>query len=329
MTRLPTHVLFLLVISGCAGKYIRPTTTEKIDTTPNRLERGAYLVNTAMSCGTCHTTKVDKKNFLSGESTEMVMAGNLLDLPAQGWKAWIPNITPDVETGIGSWTDDQIIRSIRDGIGKDEHLFFPMMPFSSYTNLSDEDARSIVAYLRSIPPVKNPRPIKENKFGFFMEFMINRGVAHHKPTGSVPQPDKNDKIKYGEYVLNAGHCSECHSSTGMGFIPKGEKGYMAGYEKADEILEPFIGKVYMRNLTPDVETGLGKYSAEQIKNALRTGKRLDGKPMAPPMSMFIPHVSGLVDEDMDALVAYMKSIPAFKKKIPERALQPEFEKTLN
>jgi mono/diheme cytochrome c family protein len=277
---------------ACTGKYIRPTTTEKIDPTPERLERGSYLVNNVMSCGACHTTKIDKKNFLSGESTDSVLGGNYVELEKQGWKLWIPNITPDVETGIGSWTDDQIMRAIRDGIRNDDKLLFPMMPFGSYQHLSDEDARSVVVYLRSVPPVKNKRPIEENEFGFFMEFMINRGLAHHKPVSNVPPPDKNDKLKYGEYILNAGHCVDCHSSEGGPPILKGEKGYLSGHDEPDEIIEPLIGKVYMRNLTSDAETGLGKYSAEQIKQALKTGKRLDGKPMAPPMTLFIPWLSG-------------------------------------
>jgi mono/diheme cytochrome c family protein len=318
----------LTLAAGCTGKYIRPTTTEKVDPTAERLERGSYLVNTAMSCGACHTTKVDEKNFMSGERTDMVLAGNYVRLEKQGWEIWISNITPDVETGIGSWTDDQIMRAIRDGIGKHDNLLFPMMPFGSYKHLSDEDVRAVVAYLRSIPAVKHKKPIEENEFGFFMEFLINRGVAHHKPVTNVPPPNKANQLEYGEYILNLGHCVDCHSSTGAAPIEKGEKGYMSGHDEPDEIMIPFIGKVYMRNLTSDMETGLGKYSAEQIKQSLKTGHLLDGKPMAAPMNMFIPHISGLTDEDMDALVAYIKSIPPFKKKIPDRQLKPEYEKTL-
>ncbi len=259
----------------------------------------------------------------------MVLAGNYLDLPAQGWKAWIPNTTPDVETGTGAWTDDQIIRAMRDGIGKNDNLLFPIMPFDSYQNMSDEDVRAIVAYLRTIPPVRNPRPIKKNQFGFIMDFLLNRGVAHHVPVVHVSPPDKNDKVKYGQYVLNLGHCAECHSTNGMGAVAFGKPGYLSGFQEPDEILLPFIGKVYMRNLTPDVETGLGKYSAEQIKQAIKTGKRLDGKTMAPPMSMFIPHFSGIAEEDLDALVVFLKAIPAVVKKIPEREFLTEFEKTLH
>jgi cytochrome c553 len=321
----PATLLLLLASGACTGKYIRPTTNEVVQATPERLTRGSYLVNQAMGCGTCHTTKVGG-TFLGGERTDRFLAGNDVEMPSYGFKFWIPNITPDKETGIGAWTDDQIMRAIRDGIGRDEHLLFPMMPFNSYQHVSDEDLRAIVAFLRSVPPVKAERKIKENEFGFLAEFFINRGIAHHLPAKSVAPPDKSNQVKYGEYVMRLGHCWECHSHSGMGATDVGEKGFLSGSEDADEL--PGVGKVYMRNLTPDPETGLGKYSADQIKQAIRTGHRLDGKPMAPPMSMFIPHFSGIADEDLDALVAFIKSIPPVKKKIPDRKLDPAFEKTL-
>jgi mono/diheme cytochrome c family protein len=316
-------VLVAVLVPACTGKYVRPTTQERVQSTPERLERGGYLVNQAMSCGACHTTR--QGNFLlTGERTDMYLAGQAIEF--QGFKFWMPNLTSDVETGLGGWSDDEIMRAVRDGIGKDGHLMFPMMPFTSYQHVSDEDMRAIVAYLRSVPPVKNKRTPEENDFGFFVEFFINRGMMAHKPARDVPQPNKQDKLKYGEYVMRLGHCWECHSGTPESPKDVGEEGFLSGSDEADEL--PGVGKVYMRNLTPDPETGLGKYSADQIKQALRSGHRLDGKPMAPPMSFFIPHISGLTDEDLDALVAFLKSVPAYKKKIPDRQLEPGFEKTL-
>jgi mono/diheme cytochrome c family protein len=318
--------LMISAAAGCTGRYIRATTPEKVQSTPERVERGGYLVNQAMSCGGCHTTR--DGNFLTGgERADMYLGGMAVAFPKQGFKFWTPNLTPDVETGLGGWSDDEIMRAIRDGIGKDGHLMFPMMPFSSYQHVSDEDLRAIVSYLRSVPPVQNRRTIAENEYGLFNGFFIDRGIMHHPPARDVPQPSRSDKVKYGEYVMRLGHCWECHSATGTGPRDLGEMGFLSGWAQADEL--PGVGKVYMRNLTPDPETGLGKYSAAQIKQALRAGKRLDGKPMASPMSLFTPHLSGLTDDDMDALVGFLKSIPACKNKIPERELWPEYEKTLS
>jgi cytochrome c553 len=310
---------------GCTGKYIRDTSNEIVQSTPERVARGSYLVNQAMSCGACHTTH-EGGTLLGGERTDMYLAGNNVDFPKDGFKFWIPNLTPDVETGLGGWSDDEIMRAVRDGIGKDGHLMFPLMPFSSYQHVSDEDLRAIVAYLRSVPAVKNKRAIATNDFGFFVGFFINRGLVHHTPARDVPPPNRGDQLKYGEYVMRLGHCWECHSGSGMGPRDVGEKGFLSGWDHAQEF--EGVGKVYFRNLTPDRETGLGKYSAAQIKQALRDGKRLDGKPMAVPMSLFIPHLSGMTDEDLDALVAYIRSVPPYANKIPERALEPAYEKSL-
>jgi mono/diheme cytochrome c family protein len=316
--------LLVLVASACSGKYVRPTTQERVTASAERLARGSYLVNQAMSCGACHTTHAGDF-VLTGERADRYLAGNAFEFKDEGIKLWIPNITTDVETGLGGWSDDEIMRAIRDGVGKDGHLMFPLMPFSSYRHVSDEDLRAIVAYLRSVPPLKNPRPFK-NELGFFLGFLVNRGVMHQEPARNVPEPDRRDKVKYGEYVMRLGHCWECHSRTSRAPRDVGEEGFLSGWNEPDEL--PGVGKVYMRNLTPDPETGLGKYSAAQIERALREGRRLDGKRFAPPMSLFTPHLSGLSQEDMEALVAYLRSVPPVENAIPERALLPAYEKTL-
>jgi mono/diheme cytochrome c family protein len=313
---------------GCTGQYIRATSAESVQSTPERMERGGYLVNQAMSCGACHTTR-ERGAVTGGERADMYLAGNDFELPSAGFKFWIPNLTSDVETGLGAWSDDEIMRAIRDGVGKDGHFMFPVMPFSSYAHVSDEDLRAIVAYLRAAPPVKHARTTARNQFGFFFELLVNRGAIQHLPAHDVPPPVRadKDKLAYGEYVMRLGHCWECHSATGSGPRDVGESGFLSGWDEVQEF--PGVGKVYFRNLTPDPETGLGKYSAEQIKQALRTGRRLDGKVMAVPMSLFIPHLSGLSEEDMGALVAYLKSVPPYVNRIPERALLPAYEKTLS
>jgi len=326
---LPSALVFVTVVaSGCTAKYIRATTNENVTSTPERIARGGYLVNQAMACGACHTPR-EGGALLGGERADRYLAGNAFELPSEGLALWIPNLTPDVETGLGGWSDDEIMRAIRDGVGRDGHLFFPMMPFSSYAHLADEDLRSIVAYLRSVPPLENPRTIAKNRVGVFVGFLVNRGVMAHVPARDVPPPPRpeQDQVKYGEYVMRLGHCWECHSATGSGPRDLGEEGFFAGWDEAQTF--PGVGKIYFRNLTPDRQTGLGKYTREQLKQALRAGKRLDGKPWAAPMSFFAPHLSGLSDEDLDALVAFMKSVPPYANEIPERVLEPAYQKWLS
>jgi mono/diheme cytochrome c family protein len=317
-----TALAALLAASiGCTGKYVRPTTAEKFATNPEAVARGGYLVNQVAACGGCHTMHVNG-SFVEGERTDVYLAGGMLiDDDGYGLKVAIPNITPDVQTGIGGWTDDQVLRAIRDGVRADDQLLMPPMPFGSYARMSDLDARAVVAYLRSIPPVKNAVDRSHNHFAFGVRFAKSMGFIHHKPVANVQAPPASDKVKYGEYLAHGiASCHDCHSLTTKG---PSDGNLFAGSGTPME--DPAWGKVYPRNLTPDKETGLGNYTAEQIKQSLRTGKRLDGKLMAPPMSMFIPHFSGMTDEDLDAIVAYLQSLPVKKNRIPPRELTPALQ----
>jgi mono/diheme cytochrome c family protein len=315
----------LVAAAGCTGKSIRPTTAEKFAADPDAVARGGYIVNQVAACGACHTPHVNG-SFVEGERADAYLAGGMkIDDDAFGLHVAIPNITPDRETGIGAWTDDQILRAIRDGVRADGQLLMPPMPFGSFARMSDPDARAVVAYLRTVPPVKNAVDRSQNHFSFGVRFAKSMGLIHHKPASNVQAPPATDRIKYGEYLARGvAPCHDCHSLTSRG---PSDGNLFAGSD--DPMEDPAWGKAYPRNLTPDKETGLGNYTAAQIKQALRTGKRLDGKTMAPPMSMFIPHFSGMTDEDLDAVVAYLQSLPAKKHKIPENQLTPAAQRLVD
>ena len=144
------------------------------------------------------------------------------------------------------------------------------------------------------------------------------GVQMHAPAAGVAAPDRANIIDYGHYLARICACTECHSLADKGPRPETDPLFLAGSELP--FADPALGKVYPRNLTSDHETGLGRYDAAAIKQAMRVGVRLDGKKMASPMSIMIPHYSGMTDEDMDALVAYLKSLPPAKHKVPAREL---------
>ncbi|MGA9520162.1 MAG: cytochrome c [Myxococcaceae bacterium] len=309
----------LVVVAGCTAKYVRPTTEAKVALTEERIKRGQYLVNAVGACGACHDGRDNGELDMPANPDLHLAGGNMMR--DMGLAIWIPNITNDPETGLGSWTDDEIIRSIRDGVGKDGKFLFPIMPFAAYQNMSDEDVRSVVAYIRSLPPVKQTRPRQENEIPFMAKAAIGMGAAMHDPVTSVPEPDRNDPVKHGEYLAYVAHCTECHSLGSMGTRGKTDR-WLAGSDSPMDL--PGVGKVWASNLTPDKETGVGKYSAEQIKTALRSGMRLDGKRMAPPMSLFMPHIAQWEEADLDAVVAYLQSLPPVVNKVPARELTPQF-----
>jgi mono/diheme cytochrome c family protein len=169
--------------------------------------------------------------------------------------------------------------------------------------------------------VKQAKPRPENVLPFKMKMLFTMiGVQLHEPVKSVAMPDKKDKVAYGRYVALAASCTDCHSLGEKGPAKEDDPLFMAGSTQPFE--DPAVGRIWSRNLTPDPETGLGKYSAEQIKHAIRTGTRLDGHKMAPPMSIMIAHYTGMSDEDLDGVVAYLKSLKPAKRAVPERELSP-------
>jgi hypothetical protein len=315
-------VVALLATIGCRGEYVREVSNERIDPTPERLVRGGYLVNQVCACGACHTTRDGGHIATEPERTDAFLGGGNTFV-AEGMSAgiWISNITPDVETGIGAWSDDEIMRAIRDGVAKDGHFMLPFMPYDAYQRMSDEDVRSVVVYLRSVPAFKQPKPRAPNQLDLVPRILFTKiGVQMHPPARNVPAPDKADPIKGGEYLTGIAACATCHSMTKKGPRKFDDPRYLAGSE--GPFTDPGFGKVWASNLTPDRETGLGRATPEQIKQAIRTGVRLDGKRMAPPMSIMIAHYSGIAEDDLDAMVAYLKARKPARHQVPERELVP-------
>lgn len=325
--RLPS-LLAAALLAGCTGKYVRPTVAAPIEPTPARLERGGYLVNQVCACGFCHSSREHGDVLTETERADAFLGGgNVWRDGATHLSIWIPNVTSDAATGVGSWSDDELLRALRDGVRPDGRFLFPVMPYDDYQQLSDDDARAVVAYLRSAPKVHQDEPRQPLKLGLLYHLLFESfGVQMHRPAHGVPPPPANDPVARGRYLAQVAACTYCHSAGKRGPYRPGDARYMAGSALPFE--DPAVGKVWARNLTPDPETGLGRYGAAQIKAAMQSGVRLDGKKMAPPMSQLIAHYSGMSDGDLDALVAFLKSLPPVHRAVPERQLVPALAKEL-
>src|SRR5258708_7993720 len=194
------------------GPKKRALTNRQFERTPERLARGRYLTQGLLGCVMCHSPK----NFgIHGAPTEagMDLAGQVLPLPDFPGSLTEPNITPDRETGGGSWTDDQFARAIREGIGHDEHTIFPMMPYQGYKGLSDEDVASVVVYLRSVPAVHNPLPPSHVKFP--VNYLVQG--APEPVTEVVHAPNPTDRLATGKYLAKLGcGCHRAVASIGFG-----------------------------------------------------------------------------------------------------------------
>src|SRR6267143_3869199 len=177
------------------GAKQRALTDRKFEATPQRLARGKYLVDGVMGCLGCHTdadwSKPGAPPVAGKEGSGHVWSDQ--DMP------WLiaPNITPDKETGIGNWSDDTLGRAIREGIGDDGRALFPIMPYSHYRELSDEDLASVIVYLRTVPAVRNQ--LATTKMPFPLNFLIQN--TPQPVDAAVPPLDQSTTVARGNYLV--------------------------------------------------------------------------------------------------------------------------------
>jgi hypothetical protein len=222
------------------------------------------------------------------------------------FKAYAKNITPDMETGIGSWSEDDIVNGIRNGQRPDGRYLGPPMSFGWYRNMSDTDAYAIAAYLKTLRPIRNEVP----------ESTYQIPLNGYGPTvTSVPDVPKTDIVKYGEYLAGpVGHCMDCHTTYVMGVIDMEQLG-----RGGNVYARPFIydWAAVSANVTPHPEAGLGQWTDAEIKRSITTGVSRDGRELLP----FMPYdlYAKMQESDLDAVVAYLRSIPPLGPAAPPAA----------
>jgi len=283
------------------GPRKREVTNRTFERTPERVARGRYLVTAALDCESCHSPK-DWTQHGAPIPPGMELSGQAVpDFPGFPGNLVIPNITPDPETGSGKWTDDQLARAIREGIKHDGTTAFPMMPYDVFKNMSDEDVASVVVYLRSIPPVKNPLP--PMKINFPVNYLV-RG-APEPITQPVPSPNMSDPIARGKYYVTMG-CG-CHNTVDS--LP---------YAGGEHLKGPW-GEVTSANLTPD-PSGIGYYSEGTFISAMRTG--YVGARKLNSIMPFI-QIKNLTDDDLKAIFAYLHTLSPVKHRV-DNTLPPSY-----
>jgi mono/diheme cytochrome c family protein len=255
------------------------------------VERGKYLVSTIMTCQNCHTPKGER----GAPVFERDLSGGLSwDEPP--FKVTAPNITQDKETGIGSWTDAQIKTALRKGERPNGVHLAAVMPSDFYEIITESDLNAIVAYLRTVKPVtqKVPDPI--------YKMAVPR---HILPGAEKPftEADMGDKVKKGFYLATIGHCFECHTP----MTPKG-RDFANAYGKGGAEFPGPWGVSVSRNITSSKTAGIGAWSDAEIKRAITKGIHRDGTPLKPPMGFAF--YANMTDADLDALVAYLRTVPA-------------------
>lgn len=275
------------------GARSRPLTSRHFERTPERLERGKYLVNGVALCFDCHAQAIrDFKDVKPGEAPIFTKMGSGRVMFEEGKARLVaPNITPDVETGAGTWTDDQFARAIREGIGHDGRTLFPLMPYQDFRHMTDEDLASVIVYIRSLEPVRNALPKTE------VPFPLSRLIkSAPQPLTSPVMVDFPDPIARGKYLTQVGHCVNCHT-------PKDKMGQpMPGMEFAGG--ESFGPTIVSANITKD-PSGISYYDEKLFINVLRTG-HVGARGLNAPMPWWF--FKNMSDDDLKAIFAYLRTV---------------------
>jgi mono/diheme cytochrome c family protein len=254
------------------------------------IAKGKYLA-TAGDCISCHTAP-------GGQP----MAGGLaMDTPFG--KIYSPNITPDKDTGIGKWSDDQFYRALHDGIGGHGQYLYPAMPFPWYTKVTRDDVMAIKAYIFSLPPVHKPDKANGMAFPFnIREGLLPWRLAFFKEGTFQPDPAKSAQLNRGAYLVQGlGHCGECHNAENL-FGSSALAGRLEGGQ---------IDDWYAPNITGDDLQGVGRWSQNDLATFLKTGAAPAGLGVAlgPMMETIHNSLQYLTDDDIQAIAAYLKAVP--------------------
>jgi mono/diheme cytochrome c family protein len=281
-----------------------------VERTPERIARGRFLY-TLSNCDGCHSDR-DFTRFGGPVAGGGKGAGAVLPREA-GLAAAIaaPNITPDRETGLGAWTDGEIVRAIRDGIGRDGRALLPVMRYADYRAMSDNDAAALVAYLRTLPPVRRAQP--RNTVDFPASWLIR---THPRPAGRVPDVEPGDLVGQGRYFATLGGCAGCHTGDGGRELSGGR-----------EFRFPHA-RVVSANLTPDPNTGLGRWSEHDFVERFHQYRvyLVRGSPAVGPEGFTVMpwlNLCQLGESDLSALFAYLRerqpvTSPSIAPMIPMR-----------
>ena len=253
------------------------------------IQRGKYLAD-AGDCGACHT--------LPG-SGQLLAGGRPIETPFGTLLA--PNITPDPETGIGAWTDDEFVNSLTKGTGRNGTHLYPAMPYTYLTKMTREDALAIRAYLNTIPAVRNPVQPNQLPFPFDVRAgLIAWDALNFRPGEFQPVAGKSTAWNRGAYIVEGlAHCGLCHT-------PKNAAG-------GDETSQRFKGYAlqgwFAPDITNDKRRGIGSWSIEDVVSYLKTGHNRFTAASGPMAEVVMDSTSKLTDEDLNAIAVYLKDQP--------------------
>lgn len=284
--KLAACIAMMLALASC-------TQTRTQERTQSLIERGDYLVNGIMTCNHCHTPKDKAGNPVMARQ----FAGGVQRFDEVTFTASGSNITQDTESGIGKWSDADIKRALTEGIRPNGVKLAFVMPYPLYKTLTPRDLDAVVAYLRTVAPIsaKVAPPLYKSE-----------QITYTYPGAekSMSENDLRDPVKRGLYLASLGHCMQCHAER-HNDIPD----YRNGAGKGGRMFKTPSGMARASNITSHPIKGLGAWSDAEIKRALTEGVSRNGRPLALTMATYAQYWKRLSDEDLNALVAWLRTLP--------------------
>jgi mono/diheme cytochrome c family protein len=298
----PASLIVIAMLAACSApvhaqqhSQVPPAVTAVTpagDGASDLVKRGEYLTRAA-DCQPCHTIPGGKP-FAGGRAFKI-----------PGGTLYTPNITPDPETGIGKWTDDEFVRALREGLNEHGNYMYPAFPYTSYTKMTRDDALAIKAYLFSLAPVNQKKPANDVSWPFSMRSAIGLWNALFFDKGDFkPDASKPEEWNRGKYLVEAlGHCGECHTPRNVFMATKDSKPLAGGTAEG--------WTAY--NITSDEVSGLGGWKDEEIVAYLKTGiahgKAWANGPMGEAVDDSLKYLN---DADLKAIVTYLRTVPAVR-----------------
>jgi len=262
----------------------------EINATTQTINRGEYLAR-AGDCVACHTAPNGRQ--FAGDRPMPTPFGSL----------FVPNITPDEETGIGQWTSDDFFRMMRTGVSRDGTLLYPAMPFASYTKVTRADSDAIYAYLMSVPPVKQSNRPHELRFPFNnRDLLLGWRTLYFTEGEYISDPKQSSQWNRGAYLVQGlGHCAMCHTAINALGGSSESKAFEGGMIPNQNWYAP--------SLTSNREAGLGNWEIKDIVDLLQVGASHHGTVYGPMAEVVYNSLQYLSDEDVEAMAVYLKALP--------------------
>ena len=273
----------------------------RAEPSPERLARGRYIVEGPAHCFECHS-EPDFKNALGQPRAGTKGAGQIIKNEAFNGEPFpdglvCPNITPDKETGAGTWTDAQFERAIRHGIGHDGRELMDYMPYAFFRSMTDEDVASVIVYIRSLPAIRNALP--KTKMPFDVKLNL-----HPEMEPALP-PDATEQVRRGWYLVRIAQCNDCHTSADEKGNAQTELMFGGGQR-----LVGAWGDVVSANISTH-PSGISYYDEAMFIKTIHTGNSSGGVRELNHLMPF-SYFRNMTDEDLKSIFAFLQSVKPVK-----------------